>query len=196
MHRTVKLQEGSNIVTLPVNPKEITISYPQLSKKTELLGGGYIAMGKKGLMTTNLSTFIPHDESIYAKGLPQASTMNLLKSWKETGTTVLFTIDDILDKISCYITGLETAIAEGDKDIDVKISLSECRALVKTKKTTVKKPTVKKHTVKKGEQLTSIARKLYGDSKKWKVLYKANKKLIGCDPKKLKVGIKLIVPKE
>lgn len=49
------------------------------------------------------------------------------------------------------------------------------------------------YVVKKGDTLAGIARKMYGDSGKWKKIHDANKVRVP-DPKKLKVGTKLVIP--
>ncbi len=49
------------------------------------------------------------------------------------------------------------------------------------------------HVVAKGETLSSIARKYYGDASKWKVIFNANRNRIA-DPNRLAVGTRLIIP--
>ena len=49
------------------------------------------------------------------------------------------------------------------------------------------------YTVQKGDTLSGIAKKMYGDSTKWKKIYEANRSVIP-DPKKLPVGAKLAIP--
>lgn len=50
------------------------------------------------------------------------------------------------------------------------------------------------YTVQSGDTLSSIATKVYGDSKMWKRIYDANKDAIGSDPGALKVGQSLRIP--
>jgi nucleoid-associated protein YgaU len=50
------------------------------------------------------------------------------------------------------------------------------------------------HTVASGDTLSSIAQKVYGESKLWKRIYDANKDVIGSDPANLKVGQVLRIP--
>lgn len=49
------------------------------------------------------------------------------------------------------------------------------------------------YTVKKGDTLSEIAQREYGDASKWPRIYNANKSRIA-DPKKLQIGTKLIIP--
>jgi len=49
------------------------------------------------------------------------------------------------------------------------------------------------HTVVAGETLSSIAKKYYSDSTRWKIIFNANKKTIP-SPEKLAVGMVLVIP--
>lgn len=74
-------------------------------------------------------------------------------------------------------------------------SKSTGKKSTRAKKTT---NTVKKgqtHTVKTGETLAKIAKKYYGDTKKWRDIYELNKKKIGNNPNNIKVGVKLVIKK-
>lgn len=53
------------------------------------------------------------------------------------------------------------------------------------------------HEVKSGETLSDLALKYYGSAAKvnWMAIYKANKDKIGDDPKKIKPGQRLKIPK-
>ena len=51
----------------------------------------------------------------------------------------------------------------------------------------------KTHVVQKGETLSSIARKCYGDSNRWKEIWEANKSAVP-NKDQLKVGTKLVIP--
>ena len=50
------------------------------------------------------------------------------------------------------------------------------------------------YVVQAGDLLGMIAHHFYGDAKKWDILYNANKKKIGPDPRQLRVGIELVIP--
>lgn len=49
------------------------------------------------------------------------------------------------------------------------------------------------HTVQKKDTLYSLARQYYGDAKKWREIYEANRAEIG-DPNRIKVGQRLMIP--
>lgn len=202
--REIALWKGQDKIIFPVNPKTISISCPQTNKKMNLLIGEYITMGPPGLITTNISTFLPADGSYYAGKIPQKKAISLLKSWKNTGAEVWLSISGLLNKTAFHITALELSGNEGDRDVDVRISLSETRKLTKTKaekraaapapaKTATKAG--RKYVVKRGDNLHKIARAFYnGAGAKWKDIYNANRKTIGSNPNLIFPGQKLTIP--
>jgi nucleoid-associated protein YgaU len=50
------------------------------------------------------------------------------------------------------------------------------------------------HVVQRGETLSSLARRYYGDAGKWRVIYEANRRTIGHDHNRLLVGMQLVIP--
>jgi len=50
------------------------------------------------------------------------------------------------------------------------------------------------YEVQSGDTLLSIADQFYGDTAQWRRVYDANKDVIGSDPDKLKIGMKLKIP--
>jgi nucleoid-associated protein YgaU len=50
------------------------------------------------------------------------------------------------------------------------------------------------YEVQSGDTLLSIAEQFYSDTTQWRRIYDANKDVIGSDPDKLKIGMKLKIP--
>lgn len=50
------------------------------------------------------------------------------------------------------------------------------------------------HTVSKGDSLAGISQQYYGSPGYWDIIYIENSKIIGNNPKDLKVGLKLVIP--
>ena len=50
------------------------------------------------------------------------------------------------------------------------------------------------HTVQKGDSLSDIAKKYYGDPNKYNLIYEANKTIIGNNPNIINVGQELVIP--
>ena len=51
------------------------------------------------------------------------------------------------------------------------------------------------YTVRPGDSLSKIAKTLMGDAKKWRVLYEANKDVVGSNPDLIHPGQVLKIPK-
>ena len=51
------------------------------------------------------------------------------------------------------------------------------------------------YTVRPGDSLSKIAKTLMGDAKKWRVLYEANKDVVGGNPDLIQPGQVLKIPK-
>jgi nucleoid-associated protein YgaU len=51
------------------------------------------------------------------------------------------------------------------------------------------------YTVRPGDSLSKIAKSLLGDAKKWRVLYEANKDVVGSNPDLIHPGQVLKIPK-
>ncbi|MGZ3447491.1 MAG: LysM peptidoglycan-binding domain-containing protein [Myxococcaceae bacterium] len=51
------------------------------------------------------------------------------------------------------------------------------------------------YTVRSGDSLSKIAKSLLGDAKKWRLLYEANKDVVGSNPDLIKPGQVLKIPK-
>jgi nucleoid-associated protein YgaU len=53
---------------------------------------------------------------------------------------------------------------------------------------------VRMYTVKRGDSLSKIAKTVYGDMKRWKDIYEANKNAIGANPDHIEPGLELRLP--
>lgn len=53
-----------------------------------------------------------------------------------------------------------------------------------------------RHVVQPGETLATIAKLAYGDATRWKLLFDANRHLIGDNPAHIAPGLVLAIPRE
>lgn len=58
----------------------------------------------------------------------------------------------------------------------------------------ITRDTANTYSVKAGDSLSSIAGKYYGDETKWRIIYEANRDVIGNDPGALELGARLRIP--
>ncbi len=87
-----------------------------------------------------------------------------------------------------------TTLKVGQK---INLPAKEGKSATKTasaSKSTAKPTAANEHVVASGETLASISDKAYGNRSNWKRIYEANKGVIGSDPSRLKVGMKLTIP--
>ena len=51
------------------------------------------------------------------------------------------------------------------------------------------------YTVKKGDSLSKIAKRVYGDAQEWRKIYEANRAIIGDNPDRIEPGQALKLPR-
>lgn len=85
----------------------------------------------------------------------------------------------------------------GTKQINVQLASGKPRASVEPKRETNNSPapsSAQSYTVKSGDCLCAIARRFYGDDKRYIDIYNANKSIIGGNPNLIMPGQKLTIP--
>ena len=110
--RTVKLSDGKAAVTLLVNPESIKTNEPMIVKKKELLSGGYLYVGKPGLRSRTIDTFLPAKGSDFGQGSGQ---LTRLENWRKAGTILKSSITG-MPTISSKITEMSTTVGRGRLD--------------------------------------------------------------------------------
>ncbi len=88
----------------------------------------------------------------------------------------------------------EKAAADAKAEMDAKAREAQAALDAAQAKLAADAAAVKKHIVKKGESLSLIAKQYYGDVKKWKQLYEANKATVGANPDLIQPGMELVIP--
>lgn len=188
---------------LPINPKSVEFSQPNLNQKLTLLNIGEINLiGNRGLIPCTLSSFFPSSKSPHFKRADREPMeyISSLEKWKNSGKPVRVIISDINVNLAMAIEKFTYSIREGDGDIYYTMELSEYRFLnvpsVKVN-TAVKqnglkerpntKTTGKTYIVKAGDSLWAIAQKVYENGAKYPSIYKANKSLLDAQNQKYKM---------
>ena len=85
----------------------------------------------------------------------------------------------------------------GTKQINVQFASGKPRVSVEPKRETNNSPaptSAQSYTVKNGDCLCAIARRFYGDDKRYIDIYNANKSIIGGNPNLIMPGQKLTIP--
>jgi len=85
----------------------------------------------------------------------------------------------------------------GAKTVNISFAASSPQAVVETQRETVSSPApavAQTYTVRKGDCLCVIAKRFYGTESKYKVIYEANKGVIGGNPNRIYPGQVLTIP--
>lgn len=179
-----KNSKGKNQkVTIPIIPESIAFSQEARFAEYEILNFGQVFKPSgKNLADLSWESFFPGDarrgmKIVRGSVWTKASTLDdLMKYWLSKGTELNVRIAGTKINIDAFISEYSSEIKYLG-DYFYTIGFKECEKI--TVSTTKRKAdTKKKVTVKKGDTLQSLAKKYLGDKKKYKQLYKANKKLI------------------
>lgn len=211
------LKYGKTTFRFPVLPEEYKISYSSQNDTMRVYGVGEVTIIQdKGAATIQFSSFFPKKYFLGCnyKNIPtpkkcKKTILNMMGKKKHCK----FTLTGNGPGISMYVTIEKFDIKEvgGDPgtlsfDMTLKeykvVKVRKIKVNKKTQKAKVKsskkradsKSVPKTYKTKKNDSLSKLAKKFYGDSSKYKVIYNANKKKIGSNPKKLKTGLVLKIP--
>lgn len=197
---------------LPVPPSDVRISYGKMVETVNLINLGEVDFhtGTK-LTEISFSSFLPkYYDPAYCciQDIPEPrDALEKILKWVSKREPVVFSITNTPIRDVFNIINIDYFYKGGSVgEIDFEIHLRRHRGVkvykvgeatptptTQTTRVNTKKPP-KTYTVKKGDTLSIIAQKVYGDSKRWIDIYNANKSKIGNNPNKLKEGLVLVIP--
>jgi hypothetical protein len=210
--------KGSSSLRFPVLPSEYKVSGNKGIETVNINAIGEVDLeGMRGLRTVSFSSFFPqHYDSSYCEfsriKKPGRYIKQIEQIMSEGITRIIITGTPI--NFSCRISSFDYEENDGTGDISFSISLKEHRKIAITQSSIVtegsqsgsedasSKDAAKRedtrekprtYTVKRGDCLSSIARKLTGNSN-WHALYEQNKAVIGSNPNLIKDGTVLVIP--
>lgn len=210
--------KGSSPLRFPVLPSEYKVSGSKSIETVNINAIGEVDLeGMRGLRTVSFSSFFPqHYNSSYCEfsriKKPGRYIKQIEQIMSEGITRIIITGTPI--NFSCRISSFDYEENDGTGDISFSISLKEHRKIAITQSSIVtegsqsgsedasSKDAAKRedtrekprtYTVKRGDCLSSIARKLTGNSD-WHDLYEQNKAVIGSNPNLIKDGTVLVIP--
>lgn len=168
-------------VTLPVIPEKIQYSSETRFAEYEILNKGQVLVPDgKNLFDLSWESFFPGE---ILKGSRLVHTWtdaqvldNLFKFWRESGTPLNVCITGTNINADVHIAEYNSAY-EG-LHLAYEVGFKECEKIIVSAQGSASAKTGISVKVKKGDTLQKLAKKYLGDRKKYKKIYKANKKLI------------------
>lgn len=185
----LSVDNRSEVIELPINPKTVEFTSKQLNQTITLLEMGEVNLaGDRGLKRTKFSSFFPSENSPFsdlAEDTPKGY-ITMLDEWKTSKKVVRVIVTDMDINLAMLMDELNYSVNEGDEDIYYTMSFSEY--------VTLNVPTVNimpkvrdngltdrpntsaggSHTVVSGDTLWGIAKKYYGNGAQYTKIYDAN----------------------
>lgn len=198
---------------LPVTPKGYEKTLGRMIETLDLTGVGDVNFyGNRKAITIDLESLFCLSNETYVNRVTYSVNsvieyVKLIENWILNKDIVRLIISDENEtKINTEFLIEEIISSEDNKsngDINFRIRLREYRPLVIMSENTIRNeltravketPNADTYTVVSSDNLTKIARKMYGDGTKWIAIYNANKTLIGNNPNLIYPGQKLTIP--
>lgn len=207
---------NGNSIEFNVNPSSITISESRdnIRENIDNLGDVYFP-GKRGLKTVSISTFLPSSRSRFRRRGSLDSDIELINKWITEDITLRFIVSKPTMNFKAILDSKNITLKEGELDVYIELKLTEVKdidiptvesvSILKKDGDTAKSEDVAlsdrgaENAPKAGNieivnsktTLWGLAKKYYGSGEKWKKISEANG---GINPKKLREGMKILIP--
>lgn len=208
-------------IKIPINPEEIGSERTGNFEDIILSNGDEkTVISGNNLRTSTISSFFPAHATYYSTTASHDDPMvyvDMLERWMDDREVLIFQVTKLKinrDVTIRSFTWREVGGAVGD--IEFTLELKEYKpvtySVIETDKSktnagtekatataTATRPASRKdeptsYTVKKGDSLSKISKKIYGNTGKWQTLYNANKSVVGKNPNLIYPGQKLVIP--
>lgn len=124
----LSVDNRSEVIKLPINPKTVEITSKQLNQTITLLEMGEVNLpGDCGLKRTKFSSFFPSENSPFssrAEDTPKGY-ITMLDEWKTSKKVVRVIVTDMDINLTMLMDELNYSGNEGDEDIYYTMSFSE-----------------------------------------------------------------------
>lgn len=188
------LSQGGYNLRLPVPPEKFEIETGNLNTVVTVEELGEIQlMGKSKLSLLTIETFWPSKQYSfcqYSNFLLPYEAMALITKWKNSGSPIQVIITGTLVNMPMSIDDFIYSEKDGTKDVYFSITFKEYKYItLKTQIVSVtkavnrysstpsrpsSKQVAKTYTVVRGDTLSKIAQRAYGNSSKWRDLFAKN----------------------
>ncbi len=202
-------------IKLPIAPSKVAITIGSQNHTLTLVDGKEINILKSPkLKTISFKALIPNSNYPFANYDNDYKYSDYyreaIEKLKNENEVIAFVITRTKGLKVFNYTGIYAVIeeltfteaVENGFDLEINITLKEYKTygpkfystLTDEKKVAITTTANnKEYTIQSGDSLWKIAKKIYGDGSKWKVIYENNKNIIA-DPNKIKVGTTIKLP--
>lgn len=198
MKITIKdVKNSKSFLTLPIMPQEVEYSSSTRFQEYEILDLGKVSLPRgRNLSSLKWEGLFPaasrNELKLFENIEDPKNYVKKIESWRKDRKQLSIKIEGtLLENEKMYIDEFSYTMSSiGDYKYTISFLQAERISMKKTKRKSSKN---KKYKVKKNsETLREISKKYYGDGSMYKVIYKANKKLIdneNAEKKKKKIKI-------
>ena len=215
--RAILIKDTSgNSIEFNVNPESITVSEGRDNIKENIDSiGDVIFPGKRGLKAVSISTFLPATKSKFRRRGSLQTELELINKWISEDEVLRVVISKPTINFKAILDSKNITLKEGEIDVYIDLKLTEVKdidiptvesvSILKKDGDAVKSSDVTlsdrgaENAPKSGNieivnsktTLWGLAKKYYGSGEKWKKISEANG---GINPKKLREGMKILIP--
>lgn len=208
----LKIEFNNRILTLPVNPENLSPERGADNETVNIIGLGNIVIKKEiSLTSISIESFFPSTNSEFYTGVSPKSCVEFINNiWKSDkyariiseGLPVNINMFFVIDTFN------PDSRAGEEEDIYYTLELTEFKPygakyvkrandniIISSSNRVDTKPLINQiYTVKRKDSVISITKKLTGNASRWRELYAENTATIGNNPEALYVGQKLTLP--
>jgi len=208
-------EEGDVGFKLPISPEQVDVDWGSDHYVTSVINIGEVSIPRlPKLRRFKLSSFWPR------KWYPFLTSgevfqpdwyFDLIERWRKDKKVLQFIVDgDMRQNVSVIIDGFrftETPGYEGEPKYELslienkyiapkKVQVKKEAIVSSPQEKQLKRPAPEKpqmYTLKKGDTLWAIAKRVYGDGSKWRIIAKANN-ISDAETRRLQIGRTLVIP--
>ena len=210
----IKIQFDNQILTLPVNPEELSNQSGADNEKVKIVGLGNVIIKKDvELLNVTIESFFPSINSEFYTNVSPKTCVNFINKIRKSDKIARISTEGLPVNLNMYFVINDFTFdnkAGEEEDIYYSLDITEYipygARIVNMQGTTNlgileqparvdTKPLIDQtYIIKPNDTVISITRQIIGDTARWQELYNLNTAIIGNNPNSLPVNERLILP--
>ena len=209
----IKIQFDRQVLTLPVNPEELSTERSADNEKVKIIGlGNVIIKHEEELKKVSIESFFPSTNSEFYTGVSPKTCVDFINRIWKSDNVARITTEGLPINLNMYFVIDEfnyDSKAGEEEDIYYTLNITEYvpygaryvnmqttyTAIASSSSRVNTKPLINQvYVVKQGDSLISITKKITGGTSRWQELYNLNTAVVGNSPNSIYTGAKLVLP--